>query len=118
VELTSDLLISLVSYTDQLLVACGMVSQYNLKPEDLYPIRNLMMVVGKRLKMQGFIVSDPNMRVYSAEHQKNVQKWISEGSFKTQMSVTKGIDNAASGLIGMLEGKNFGKAVLEISPLD
>lgn len=95
-----------------------MVSQYNLSPSDAYPIRNLMQVVAKRLKMQGFIVFDPNMGPkYAEEHQKNVQKWISEGKFKAETHVTKGIDNAADGLIGMLAGKNFGKAVLEVSAL-
>jgi NADPH-dependent curcumin reductase CurA len=34
------------------------------------------------------------------------------------MDVTKGIDNAAEGFIGMLAGKNFGKAILEIAPLE
>ena len=100
------------------IVACGAISQYNLKPDELYPIRNTMLIVGKRIRMQGFIVTDPNMRAYSEEHQKNVQKWTADGSFKAQMSVTKGIENAASGFIGMLEGKNFGKAVLEIAPLE
>ncbi|CAK3734654.1 zinc-binding dehydrogenase like [Lecanosticta acicola] len=100
------------------IVACGMISQYNVKPEEAYPVRNLMQVVAKRLKMQGFIVMDENMGPkYAEEHQKNVQKWIHEGKFKAEMHVTKGIDNAADGLIGMLAGKNFGKAVLEVSPL-
>lgn len=68
--------------------------------------------------MQGFIVMDPNMGPkYSEEHQRNVQKWISEGKFKVEMSVTHGMENAAEGLIGMLEGKNFGKAVLEVCKL-
>ena len=68
--------------------------------------------------MQGFIVGDPNMGPkYAAEHQKNVQKWISEGTFKAQQSVTVGIDNAAKGLLGMLKGDNFGKAVLVIDEL-
>ena len=55
--------------------------------------------------------------VYHEEHQKNVQKWIHDGSFKTSQSITYGIENAGEGLIGMLEGKNFGKAVLEVSKL-
>jgi NADPH-dependent curcumin reductase CurA len=38
-----------------------MISQYNLTPAERYPITNLFQVVGKRLKMQGFIVSDANM---------------------------------------------------------
>ncbi|CZT25493.1 probable reductase RED1 [Ramularia collo-cygni] len=100
------------------IIACGMISQYNLPPSDLYPVTNLMQVVAKRIKMQGFMVMDPNMGPkYSAEHQKNVQKWISEGKFKVEMSVTEGMDNAAEGLIGMLAGRNFGKAVLEVSKL-
>lgn len=52
---------------------------------------------------------------YAEDHQKNVQKWIHDGTFKTAQSVTYGMDNAAEGLIGMLQGKNFGKALLEVS---
>ncbi|KAL8778548.1 MAG: hypothetical protein Q9194_001931 [Teloschistes cf. exilis] len=76
-------------------------------------------VVTKRLKMQGFIVGDPGFGPkYAAEHQKNVAKWIHDGSFKVQQSVTKGIDNAIGGLLGMLKGENFGKAVLTIREID
>lgn len=95
-----------------------MISQYNVKPADAYPIKNMMQFVAKRIKMQGFIVGDANMGPkYMAEHQKNVQKWIHDGNFKAKLDVTEGIDNAAGGLIGMLGGKNFGKAVLKIADL-
>lgn len=100
------------------IVACGMVSQYNLKPGEQYGVKNLMQVVAKRITFRGFIVSDKDFGPkFYAEHQKNVQKWIHDGSFKARMSVTEGIDNAAEGLIGMLEGKNFGKAVLKIADM-
>ena len=100
------------------IVACGMISQYNSAPADRYPIRNLMNIVAKRIKFQGFIVGDANVGPkYAAEHQKNVQKWIHEGTYTPQMSVTEGIDNAAEGLLGLFSGKNFGKAVLEIAKL-
>ena len=96
-----------------------MISQYNLKPEEAYPIRNLMQTVVKRLKIQGFIVSDENMGPkYFKDHQEKLQKWIHEGSFKAQMSITKGIDNSVEGFLGMLKGDNFGKAVLEIADLE
>lgn len=95
-----------------------MISQYNKKPEELYGIPNMMLFIAKRIKMQGFIVGDANMGpLYAEEHQKNVQKWIHDGSFKTKMSVTEGIDNSIEGLIGIFEGKNFGKAVLEVAKL-
>ncbi|KAF2219477.1 hypothetical protein BDZ85DRAFT_252703 [Elsinoe ampelina] len=100
------------------IVACGMISQYNLPPDQSYGVKNLMQVVGKRLTIRGFIVSDANMGPkYAADHQKNVQKWIHEGTYKPRMSITKGIDNSIEGLLGLFSGKNFGKAVLEIAPL-
>jgi NADPH-dependent curcumin reductase CurA len=101
------------------IVACGMVSQYNLPDPEKYPLRNIMQVVAKRITMRGFIVGDPDIGPkYAKEHQENVQKWIADGSIKAEMSITKGIDYAAEGLIGMLEGKNFGKAVLVIKEMD
>lgn len=52
---------------------------------------------------------------YQHEHQRNVQKWLKDGSIVAKLSVTEGIDNAAEGLVGMLKGENFGKAVLKIA---
>ena len=96
-----------------------MISQYNTKPEEMYPIRNLIQVVGKRLKMQGFIVSDENMGpIHSKEHTEKLSKWIKDGSFKAVNSVSDGIDASVDGFLGMLSGKNFGKAVLQIAELD
>jgi NADPH-dependent curcumin reductase CurA len=100
------------------IIACGMISQYNSAPADLYPIRNLMQVVAKRLTMRGFIVSDANMGPkHYKDHQEKLQKWLSEGTFKATVSVTEGIDNGPQGFLGMLEGKNFGKTVLQIADL-
>jgi NADPH-dependent curcumin reductase CurA len=42
-----------------------------------------------------------------------VQKWIKDGSFKTLIHETEGIENAAEGLVGIFYGKNLGKAVLK-----
>ena len=97
-----------------------MVSQYNISdPDKRYGVKNLGLVVGKRLKMQGFIVFDANMGPkYAADHQKNVAKWISEGTFKARQSVTVGIDNAVQGFLGMLKGENFGKSVLTIEEME
>ena len=97
-----------------------MISQYNItSPDEKYGVKNLGVVVSKRLKIQGFIVTDPDMGPkYAVDHQKNVAKWIHDGSFKAQQSVTKGIDNAVAGLLGMLKGENFGKAILTIKEMD
>jgi NADPH-dependent curcumin reductase CurA len=96
-----------------------MISQYNVKPGGGYPIRNLMNVVAKRITMRGFIVGDENMGPkHAKEHQEKLQKWLADGSFKAKYSVTEGVDNAVDGFLGMLSGKNFGKAVLQIADLE
>lgn len=95
-----------------------MISQYNISdPKDAYPIKNMFKFVAKRITMRGFIVGDKNMGpVYAQEHQEKVQKWIHEGTFKAKFSETKGMQNAAEGLVGMLKGENFGKAILVVEP--
>ncbi|CZT46063.1 related to reductase RED1 [Rhynchosporium secalis] len=100
------------------IVSCGSVSQSSKKPEDIHGIKNMPMVTGKRLNIRGFIVFDPDFGPkYREEHQKNVQKWIKDREITIQMEVTDGIDKSAEGLVGMLKGDNFGKAVLKVADL-
>ncbi|KAG5985658.1 hypothetical protein E4U43_005955, partial [Claviceps pusilla] len=90
------------------------ISQYNNTGEP-YGIRNMMNVVAKQLTIQGFIVGNPEFgAAYYGEHQEKLQRWLADGSFKAKMHFTEGIDDAANGLIGIFEGKNFGKAVLRV----
>ena len=37
-----------------------MISQYNKTPDQWYGVKTLLLVVSKRIKMQGFITSDEN----------------------------------------------------------
>ena len=74
-----------------------------------------MYIVSKQILMQGFIVGKPGFGpAYYKEHQEKLSEWLADGSVKAKLFVTEGIDNAAEGFVGMLEGKNFGKAVLKI----
>lgn len=98
------------------IIACGMVSEYSKKSDERFGVTNLMYIVSKRITFRGFIVGDKNMGpLYIKERDENVAKWLSEGTFKAKLSVTEGIDHAAEGFVGMLQGKNFGKAVLKIT---
>lgn len=93
------------------IVACGMISQYNL--EQAEGVKNLMVIVGNRVKFQGFIVSDHFAKM--PEFIREMGGWLAEGKVKYRESVTKGIENAPKAFIGMLKGENFGKAVVEIA---
>ena len=39
-------------------IQCGMISQYNLCQDEIIGIRNLTHINRKRIRMEGFIVSD------------------------------------------------------------
>jgi len=94
-------------------IECGMISQYNNKsPDEAFGFKNLMRIVSKRLKIQGFIVRDIAAK-YREEHSKNVAEWLHKGEIHYEEDVTVGIDNEAEGFVGMLNGKNFGKAVIK-----
>ncbi|KAF4126429.1 prostaglandin reductase 3 [Geosmithia morbida] len=97
------------------IIACGMIESYNAPLEKRYGVRNLVNAVMRQVTIQGFIVGSPGYGdVYFKEHQENLSKWIADGSVKAKLDTTEGIDNAASGLVGIFKGENFGKAVLRI----
>ncbi|KAI2469979.1 NAD(P)-binding protein [Annulohypoxylon bovei var. microspora] len=96
-------------------VVSGMIEGYNSALEDRYGVRNLLEIFAKRLTVAGFIVSDDDFGpTYTERHQRDVQRWIADGSVKAKLHVTHGIDRGAEGLVEIFQGKNFGKAILKI----
>ena len=93
------------------IVACGMISQYNL--EEPEGVKNLSTMVGNKVKMQGFIVSD-HMDL-QPEFFAEMSKWMANGKIKYREDITRGVENAPAAFIGMLKGKNFGKQVIQIA---
>lgn len=94
---------------------CGMIAEYNVPADKRKGVQGIQQVLTKQLKMEGFLVGMPEFgRAYFQEHQEKMQAWLKDGSVKAKLDVTEGIDNAAEGFIGLLQGENFGKAVLKI----
>lgn len=91
-----------------------MIADYNKPFEDKYGVKNLQVIFEKRLKIQGCIVADLQDKYYDS-HQKDVQRWLKDGSLQARVSTTVGMDNAIEGLLSVFSGKNFGKAVLQVS---
>jgi NADPH-dependent curcumin reductase CurA len=90
---------------------CGMVSQYNEKT--MPPGPNLGFVVGKRILIQGFIVSDRPARF--AEWRAMAEPLVAEGSLVYREDVIDGLENAPDALTGILSGRNFGKLLVKVS---
>jgi NADPH-dependent curcumin reductase len=90
---------------------CGMVSQYN-EPV-MPPGPNLGFVVGKRVLIQGFIVSDRPERI--TEWRAMAAPLIADGSLAYREDVIDGLENAPDALAGILGGRNFGKLLVRVS---
>ncbi|OZJ03720.1 hypothetical protein BZG36_03310 [Bifiguratus adelaidae] len=91
---------------------CGMISQYNLSHQE--PVHNLMNIVIKRIQMCGFIVGD-HAQEMGSEFVKRVTQMIKDGKVTYKDDVTNGIEGLPDALIGLFEGKNFGKAVVQVA---
>ncbi len=94
------------------IAVCGMISQYN----DTAPVAgpaNLANIIGKRLTLSGFIVSD-HWDDY-AEFSQQMGAWLISGAVSAEMTVYEGIENAATAFIGLFEGKNTGKMVVKLA---
>ncbi|KAI9163814.1 zinc-binding dehydrogenase [Paramyrothecium foliicola] len=100
---------------DGRIAACGMIADYNSSRDQQTGVKGLFQIVSKQITMQGFLVGRPGFGPdYAKEHREKLSQWIKEGTVTVKLSVTDGIDKAADGFVGMLQGKNFGKAVLKI----
>ena len=97
------------------IAVCGMISQYN-RPEDQEPIYNLALVIGKKIRLEGFIVSD-DAEKYGEDAMKTFASLLQQGKLIYKETVTKGIENLPRAFVDMLQGKNFGKAVVHIADL-
>ena len=106
---TLDLVLAKIN-THGRIVACGSVSQYNLKPDERYALRNTPVVVGKELSWNGFIVSSAPKEAID-EFYRTVPFQIREGKIHIREHITKGLDQGEA-FVDMLTGKAQGKAVI------
>ncbi len=93
------------------IAACGMIQTYN-NTEPAPGPNNLMLIVGKKLRINGFIVWDhaemhPQFMV-------DMVSWITAGKIKYRETVVDGLENAADAFVGLFSGQNFGKMIVKI----
>lgn len=96
---------------------CGLIAAYNATELPPGPDR-LGLLVGtllrKRIKMQGFIVFDdygPRWREFAGA----MGKWVQEDKVKVREDIVFGLENAPEAFIGLLQGRNFGKLVIQLA---
>jgi hypothetical protein len=93
------------------IVACGSMSRYD--DESAAP-RNLFMLVTKRLRMEGFLISDHLERF--PEFHGRAQSWVRDGRLRYRETVIEGIENAPGAFQDLLRGESIGKVLVKVGP--
>jgi NADPH-dependent curcumin reductase len=91
---------------------CGMISEYNATEHMAGP--NLRPLLVQRAMMKGFIISDHADR--APAFLQEVAPLVMSGRLKYREDIVDGLDAAPSAFIGLLQGKNFGKLMVRVSP--
>jgi NADPH-dependent curcumin reductase CurA len=94
-------------------VACGSIASYN-DTEPAPGPRNLFQVVTKRLRLQGYIISDHYDRF--REFHDQAGGWVADGRLRYRETVVEGIENAPAAFVGLLQGGNIGKMLVKVGP--
>jgi NADPH-dependent curcumin reductase CurA len=90
---------------------CGMISQYNATEPVPGPY-NLVMLIVKRARIQGFLVTDYMDR--AAEAMTTMGRWLMEGKIKYRVDIVEGLEQAPRAVNKLFEGSNTGKLVVKI----
>lgn len=93
------------------IAACGMIQRYN-DTAQAQITDNLVYMVGKSLKIEGFIVS--NHLDIQPEFVKDLTEWMLAGKIQPAETVVEGIESAPAAFMGLFEGKNTGKMLVKI----
>lgn len=109
----TDAVIRLINVRARVAV-CGQVSQYNLESPEVGP-RWLRQLIVKQAKVQGFLISTYAERF--PEGRAQLTAWLAQGKLKYREHIAQGIEAAPQAFIGMLQGTNQGKQLVQLSSL-
>ncbi len=95
---------------------CGLIAQYNatgpFEGPDRLPIL-MRDVLTKSLTIRGFIqreFTDQRPAFY-----RDMVEWIADGRVKYKEDIVQGLENAPEAFFGLLEGRNFGKLIVQVA---
>ena len=88
---------------------CGLIAGYN--GQDIAP-RNFASILGHRLSVEGFIISD-HMDVWP-QALRELGAYVVQGKITYHHTVAQGIESAPRAFIGLLKGENLGKQLVKM----
>ncbi|WP_174264847.1 NADP-dependent oxidoreductase [Halalkalicoccus jeotgali] len=97
---------------DARVAVCGQIALYNAEELPTGP-RKLATLIEKRARVQGLLVSDFAPRFEAATER--LGQWVSEDELHYEETITEGFENAPEAFIGLFEGENIGKQLVEVT---
>lgn len=94
------------------IVLCGGISGYNDAESQPGP-RNLMNLVTRRVRMEGFIMIDYMDRL--GEAAADLSSWVFGGKIKYREDIREGFENIPQTLLRLFSGSNQGKQLLKLA---
>ena len=94
------------------IVLCGAIAGYNDETPAPGP-RNLMILITRRIRMQGFIVIDYLTR--AEEAYTALAEWVSAGEIAWRDDIQEGFENIPATLQRLFDGRNTGKQLLKLA---
>lgn len=96
---------------------CGIIAHYNDSEPPPGP-NQLPLVMGlllrQRITVSGYIITDHWERY--PEFLREAVPWVQQGKIKYREDVVEGLENTVEAFRGLLQGKNFGKLLVRVSP--
>ena len=97
------------------IVVCGAISQYNhAEVSEFEPgPRNILRLVTRRARMEGFLVFDYWNR--AAEGIGAIAQWYGQGKLKYRVDLVEGLKHAPVALNKLYDGTNTGKLIVKVT---
>jgi len=92
-------------------VLCGAISQYD-KVGDVFGVKNLQMVIFKKLSLNGFVVTQWESEWPAA--QKRLIELFQTGGLISQETIVEGLSYLPAAFVSMFKGGNLGKLMVKL----
>ncbi|KAF8410731.1 hypothetical protein HHK36_003268 [Tetracentron sinense] len=91
---------------------CGMISQYNQVWSEREGVRNLLNMVGKEVRMEGYLVGSYINRF--GDFAKEMESYIKQGKISSKHKIYNGIESFLESLASLFSSSNVGKVVIQV----
>ncbi|MFB6354024.1 MAG: NADP-dependent oxidoreductase [Halobacteriales archaeon] len=91
---------------------CGQIALYNDEGVPTGP-RPFPQVLGRRARVEGFLVSDFDHRRQSVTDE--LAGWVADGTLAYRETVAEGLTSAPDAFLGLFDGANVGKQLVRVS---